>query len=352
MAEEQQEVQKTKEAEEPEKFVMIKNLINDIPKTTLIKYFNIWKYQKPKDEVEEIIQSKKKLLIRKRTINIHKKKKEKNIEQTMSKQDNIVKVDNSAQRQNLTTVEVKTERVVVIKNLVDYIPQDILFKYFNMWRYQKPMDEISEVIEKKKMTILRKRKINIRKTKEEQKEKIDKIKMEKEDNQTIKEKLKKNINSLEELSTNLQRTINELKNIYETIDENKQKLKLKIIKVFDTIRKAVNKREKEILLQIDKKCEDLFFGEDLIKESEKLPEKVKVSLERKNIPENEWNDKKQLVVEYLKAERNIREIQNLKKCTELKDLEITFDPKEEEIEQVLEPIKNFGIIYYNNQRIN
>ena len=345
MTEEQEEVQNANQSEEPERFVIIKNLINDIPKNTLIKYFNLWKYQRPKDEVEEIIKTKKKLLIKKRTINIKKKKKEKPIEE--KKEEDI-----TAPTQQLTAYEVKTQKVFVIKNLVNNIPQDILFKYFNMWKYQKPIDEITEIIETKKMTILKKRKINIRKKKEEQKEKIDKINMEKEDNQTIKEKLKKNIKYLEELSQNLQRSINELKNIFETIDENKQKLKLKIIKVFDTFRKAINKREKEILLQVDKKCEELFFSEDLIKESEKLPDKIKISLERKNIPENEWNDKKQLVIECIKTEKNIRDIKNLKKCTELKDLEITFDPKKEEIDKVLEAIQNFGIIYYNNKRIN
>ena len=42
----------------------------------------------------------------------------------------------------------------------------------------------------------------------------------------------------------------------------------------------------------------------------------------------------------------------MKKCTELRDLEITFDPKKDEIDKVLEEIQNFGIIYYNNKRIN
>ena len=46
-------------------------------KTTLIKYFNTWKYKKlPKEDIEEIIRNKKKTVIKKRVINLHRKTRE------------------------------------------------------------------------------------------------------------------------------------------------------------------------------------------------------------------------------------------------------------------------------------
>ena len=75
-------IQKAKEInpeeEKPEdllkrKSTIIKNLSDNINKTTLVKYFNIWKYKKlPKEEVEEIVKTRKKTLIKKRIINLEK----------------------------------------------------------------------------------------------------------------------------------------------------------------------------------------------------------------------------------------------------------------------------------------
>ena len=39
-----------------------------------------------------------------------------------------------------------------------------------------------------------------------------------------------------------------------------------------------------------KKYDEMFFKEELIKESEKLPNIVKISLEKGKINENDWND--------------------------------------------------------------
>ena len=72
-------------------------------------------------------------------------------------------------------------------------------------------------------------------------------------------KLKENINCLENLSKNINESINNLKIISEKINEDKEQLKLKIQKIFTNIRNELNNREDQLLLDIDKQFESLFM---------------------------------------------------------------------------------------------
>ena len=56
--------------------------------------------------------------------------------------------------------------------------------------------------------------------------------------------------------------------------EKKETLKLNIQKIFTNIRNSLNNREDELLLEVDKKFEDKYFKEELIKDSEKLPNRI------------------------------------------------------------------------------
>jgi hypothetical protein len=98
-----------------------------------------------------------------------------------------------------------------------------------------------------------------------------------------KDKLKENIKCLEDLSNNLEQSIEELKKLFEIFNKKKEKLKLEIQKVFTKIRNSVNQREDELLLKVDQQYSEFFFNEDLIKESETLPKKIKISLEKGKI---------------------------------------------------------------------
>ena len=109
-----------------------------------------------------------------------------------------------------------------------------------------------------------------------------------------KDKLNTNIRYLEDLSSKLEQSIKELKELFDNISENKENLKMKIQKIFTKIRNTLNDREDELLLKIDEKFNDLFFKEELIKESEKLPNKIKLALEKGKKTENEWNDDNKL----------------------------------------------------------
>ena len=88
--------------------------------------------------------------------------------------------------------------------------------------------------------------------------------------------------------------MDELQKIINKIDENKEKLKIKISKIFTKLRNAINDRENELLLDIDNKFSEFIFDEKIIKQNEKLPNKIKEYLEKGKNIENEWknNNKK------------------------------------------------------------
>ena len=123
---------------------------------------------------------------------------------------------------------------------------------------------------------------------------------------------------------------------------------MNIQKIFTRIRNEINNREDELLLEVEKKFDDIFFKEEFIKESEKLPNKIKIALEKK---EEEYNDDKLylLINDCINVENNINEIkiinENIKKYKDSNDLNIKFKPmKKDEINKYLAKIKIFGKI--------
>ena len=166
-------------------------------------------------------------------------------------------------------------------------------------------------------------------------------------------KLKNNIKNLEELSNTLIQSINELKKILEKIDSNKEALKMKIQKIFTKIRNALNDREDELLSEIDKKFDNLFFNKEFIKEGETLPNKIKISIENGKKIDNEWNnDKLNMMIHHcINIENNIDDMnkinEKINKYNSV-NIDIKFTPEnDDEINQFIEKIKNFGNIYKN-----
>ena len=130
---------------------------------------------------------------------------------------------------------------------------------------------------------------------------------------------------------------------------------MNIQKIFTKIRDTINSREDELLKEVDKQFNIIFFKNELIKEGEKLPNKVKISLEKGKSINNEWNDKNKLnslINDCINIENNIRDINaindNITKCNLITDLEIKFSPENDGINKFLEKIKEFGKIYYIN----
>ena len=162
-------------------------------------------------------------------------------------------------------------------------------------------------------------------------------------------KLNENIKSLEILTSNLEESIRELKKIYEKNEKDKEELKLEIQKTFTQLRNLLNEREDKLLSDVDKKFDELFFGEETIKEFEKLPDKVKKSLEiwksiNTNLNNNSLNS---LINDCLYIENNIEEINkinlNMKKYNIAK-IKIKFFKNDDNEGKLSEKIKNYGVI--------
>ena len=174
---------------------------------------------------------------------------------------------------------------------------------------------------------------------------IEEIKEEKQN------KLNENIKYLEDLSKTIENSINELKIIVEKINKSKEDLKLKIQNIFTNIRNTLNTREDELLAEVDAKYNEIYFNEDIIKQIEKLPNKVKLSLEKGKLIENEWNEEKfklnSLLNDCINIENNIKEIkilnENIIKYKAVKG-DIVFLPQDDDLNSFLKTIKNFGIV--------
>ena len=167
-----------------------------------------------------------------------------------------------------------------------------------------------------------------------------------------KNKLKENIKCLEDLSKTLEDSIKTLKMLSEKINEKKEEIKLKIQKVFTSLRSAINEREDFLLSKVDKHFDEIYVNDNIIKQSENLPNKIKASLEKGKSLDKEWNDDNILnsfINECINIENNIEEIniinKNIKKNNESQNFEIMFYPdKEKDINEFIEKIKKFGYI--------
>ena len=172
---------------------------------------------------------------------------------------------------------------------------------------------------------------------------IEEIKEEKINN------LKKNIQKLEELSKNLKDGIENLKKICDKVIIQKDNIKLEIQKIFTKIRNELNDREEQLFQEVDQLFEKNFIKEEIIKEGEKLPNKIKASLEKCrniNIEEVKLNS---LINDCLNIEKEINIIddikENLNKYNDTNELEVGFLPdKNDDINELIDMIKNFGKI--------
>ena len=169
--------------------------------------------------------------------------------------------------------------------------------------------------------------------------------------------LEKNIKSLEELSKIVESSIKELNEIIEQIDKNKEEIKLNIQKTFTKIRNELNNREDQLLLEVDNKFQKQLNAEnfDLLKEKDKLPNKIKHCIEKGKTSKEEFsknNNKPALINACLNIEKMIdilnRINQDKNKYKSNKRI-INFISTENEI---IKLIKKFGSIYSDENKIN
>ena len=112
--------------------------------------------------------------------------------------------------------------------------------------------------------------------------------------QEKKDKLNENLKKLEELSNGFKKSIDKLKITLKKIIDDKEEFKLKVQKIFTKIRNSINEREDKLLLEIDQQFNNLYCNEEIIKESEKLPNKIEKYLNKGKFVNEEWNDNSKL----------------------------------------------------------
>ena len=172
-----------------------------------------------------------------------------------------------------------------------------------------------------------------------------------------KNKLKENIISLENLSKNLEESIKELKILFEKINENKDIIKQEVQNIFTKIRNQLNEREDKLLLDIDEEFNNIYFNEEIIKQGELLPKKIKNSLEKGQLIDKEWDNNNKLnyiINECLIIENNINKINIINdkiiKCKSNKNKKIKFYYDKEIYNKYLDNFKKYGQIYHNQFR--
>ena len=174
-----------------------------------------------------------------------------------------------------------------------------------------------------------------------------------------KNELANNIKYLEDLSKTLQQSIDQLKKIFEENNKNKEELKTEIKKFFTELRNNINTREDNLYIEIDKKYDELFFKEDFIKESEKLPIKINSILEKGKTVDNEWKDitkLNSLMNICTDIENSIKDInlinENINKCRTNARIKFIFNIEKDKYNHILECIQKLGEIKDNNKLLS
>jgi hypothetical protein len=152
--------------------------------------------------------------------------------------------------------------------------------------------------------------------------------------------------------------MNETKIIIDLLKYNKESLKTKIQKIFTKIRNEINKREDKLLLKVDQLYEQIFLKKDKIKEIEKLPDRIKISLEKGKLTEEKWDENNiklnSLINDCIFIENNIKDIsilnESIEKYNNNKKIKIDFNPDNYGIMKFLEKIQNFGEVYSNDYK--
>ena len=135
---------------------------------------------------------------------------------------------------------------------------------------------------------------------------------------------------MKNLSNNIEQSIDKLIEFFEKINKDKEEIKSNIQKTFTSIRNLLNQREDDILLEVDKQYNSLYCDEDIIKESKKLANKIKLCLDKGKKIDKELNDKNlgSFINDCINIENTIKDINlinnNINKCKAI-DKEICFN---------------------------
>ena len=174
-----------------------------------------------------------------------------------------------------------------------------------------------------------------------------------------KKKLLKENNYLECLSNSLKQSIDQLKRIFEEKNINKEEVKLEIQNNFKELKKILDERENKLLIEVDKKFDDILFKEDFIKQTEELPKKVNDLLNKGKTKDIDWNDinKLNLIINNcIIIENSIKNIklidENIIKFKSIFNLKIKYNSDKDKFNKLLDDIKKYGDIFTERQEEN
>ena len=173
-----------------------------------------------------------------------------------------------------------------------------------------------------------------------------------------KKKLEENIKILEELSNNLKDSINASKLSMDKINDIKESIKKNIQQIFTKLRNELNNREDKLMEEVDKKFNDTFLNENILKQAEKLPDKIVTLLEKGKKINKEWENfkKNEAIIDCLNIENNIITIKKLKehiKNNNNSEHKIKFNYLSKDIDKLIEYISTLGNIEdeYDNKSL-
>ena len=176
--------------------------------------------------------------------------------------------------------------------------------------------------------------------------KLKDIKPEKE------KKFKEDYAKLQDISKSLEPSINKFKVLIDEVNKNKEELIKEIQKTFTNLRNALNKREEQLLLEVEEINKEKYFDDDMIKESEKLSERVKKYLESVNILKEKKNELNYEINYYIEFENNLNKIDEInQKMIRLisNKIKITFEINNNDIENIIQKI---GCLNNDDEIIN
>ena len=171
-----------------------------------------------------------------------------------------------------------------------------------------------------------------------------------------KKKLEENLKILEELSQNIKQQIIDTKKSMNKINENKESIKKDIQQIFTKLRNELNNQEDKLMEEVDKKFNDTFMDDNILKQAEKIPDKIEFLLKQRKIINEDLKktNKKELIIYCLNIENNIEAIKQLKNTMKnCNNLEHTFkfNYKNEDINKLIKQISKIGYIENENERI-
>ena len=175
-----------------------------------------------------------------------------------------------------------------------------------------------------------------------------------------KKKLNGNIKLLKKYSLNMKKITEDIINIFERINPIKEKIIMNIKNIFNNFRLLLEKREKELLNEVDKIYNKNFFDKNDIKNCDKLAIKIKFNIEKgKSVLEN-WEEAEKegklnsLINDSINIEKHVSEIQKIKDKINSLNLKshLQFCLDNNDIELISEKIKNLGnVAFYNYKYI-